>query len=170
MGSIIMNIKICNVNLPNINYEWIEKHSTTPPFPEINIDDFLLTKPPQTEVFRGRGCNTNFFLGKKAYETTTRKISGRMIYPPNGYMDWHTNGDCPGTRMYAAWSETGDSGMMFLDKDGIPYIDQDIQGWNIRTFDCPTWHNVWSRCWRVSIGWNLKEAPDALENMVFPTE
>lgn len=90
-----------------------------------------------------------------------------MIYPPGGYMNWHTNGDWPGTRMYAAWSEDGNSGMLWF-KDGKTVVDYDKPGWNIRTFKCPEWHAVFSKCWRVSIGWHLEEKPHALENLVHP--
>ena len=136
--------------------------------PPVNIEKFIRSSPPAEDRMRGPGISSNFDLGNEAYKTTTHRISGRMIYPNGGYMEWHTNSDWPGTRLYAAWSETGDSGMLFVDAAGNTYADYDKPGWNIRTFKCPTWHAVFSKCWRVSIGWHLEEKPHVVENLVHP--
>jgi hypothetical protein len=69
--------------------------------------------------------------------------------------------------MYAAWSENGNSGMLWF-KDGKTVVDYDKPGWNIRTFKCPEWHAVFSKCWRVSIGWHLEEKPHVVEDLVHP--
>lgn len=78
-------------------------------------------------------------------------VSGHFIYPPGGGVDWHDDGGFPGWRVYLAWSETGQSGMIF-EEDGIRRICQDKAGWNMRKFLAPTWHCVWTDCWRYSIG------------------
>lgn len=78
-------------------------------------------------------------------------ISGHMVYGPNGYMTWHTNSNKPGRRIYAAWSENGESGMLWW-KNGRIVIDQDKPGWNVRSFVVPSWHAVWSKCYRLSVG------------------
>ena len=84
------------------------------------------------------------------------KLTNSIIYPPYGGMSWHTNGPNESKRMYASWSETGDSGMNWYDpeKDEL-IIDQDDQGWNIRVFTVPNWHCVWSKCYRLAIGYNI---------------
>lgn len=159
---------VLGVTLPEITPEWLTQHCAPSQVPATNIDLFIQTTPPAEDRPRGPGCNTNFDIGREAYKTTTHRISGRMIYPPGGYMDWHTNGDWPGIRMYAAWSENGNSGMLWY-KDGKTIVDYDKPGWNIRTFSCPEWHAVFSNCWRVSVGWHLQEKPHDLENLVHPT-
>jgi hypothetical protein len=158
---------VLGVTLPEITPEWLEQKYIPGPMPRMSIDPFLKTVPPEEPRFRGPGCNSNFDLGREAYQTTTHRISGRMIYPCGGYMDWHTNGDWPGQRMYAAWSENGNSGMLWF-KDGKTVVDYDKPGWNIRTFKCPEWHAVFSKCWRVSIGWHLEEKPHVVEDLVHP--
>ena len=84
------------------------------------------------------------------------KLTNIIVYPAYGGMSWHTNGPRPSKRMYASWSENGDSGMNWYDieKDKV-IIDKDNIGWNIRIFDIPVWHCVWSKCNRLSIGYNV---------------
>lgn len=83
------------------------------------------------------------------------RYSNVIGYPPGGGMSWHTNGDYPGARIYASWSETGDSGMLFY-KDGEVIVDKDVKGLNMRYFLAPCWHGVWSNCYRLSIGFRTK--------------
>ena len=157
--------------MPEIDNDWIKKKYNG----EIPNGDFvnrlLQSDPPSIELYKAKlAVCSNFWLGEEAYRNTKFRISGRMIYPPNGFMEWHTNGDWPGARLYASWSENGDSGMLFVDNNNKPYIDKDHPGWNIRSFECPTWHAVWSKCWRVSVGWHMGEKPIEVENLVSPTE
>jgi hypothetical protein len=70
-------------------------------------------------------------------------------------MGWHTNSNNPGRRLYASWSETGESGMRWLDADNTIVDDQDKKGWNLRVFDTPRWHMVYANCWRYSVGWKV---------------
>ena len=156
-------ITINNIVLPDITSEWLKSHYITSATPHQPIEVLLNSQPPKEERYRGPGCNSNFDLGIDTYKTTNCRISGRMIYPPGGYMDWHTNGDWPGRRMYAAWSENGQSGMLWF-QDGKTIIDWDKPGWNIRTFICPTWHAVFSKCWRVSVGWQLDLPPNEVSS------
>lgn len=158
---------VLGVPLPEITADWLKEKYAPSPNPPTNIDALLKTAPPAEPRSRGPGCNSNFYLGREAYASTTHRISGRMIYAPGGYMDWHTNGDWPGQRLYAAWSEDGNSGMLWF-KDGKTVVDYDKPGWNIRTFKCPEWHAVFASCWRVSIGWHLEEKPHEVENLVHP--
>lgn len=163
-------MQVLGVTLPEINGPWFEKNYYPPGTPpHQNIDLFLHSWPPKEDINKGdRYCVTNFPTPDEWLKSTTCRISGHMTYPPGGYMSWHTNSGQPGTRLYASWSETGESGMLFVDDAGKPYVDYDKLGWNIRTFKCPTWHAVFSKCWRVSIGWHLEEKPNALENLVHP--
>jgi hypothetical protein len=78
--------------------------------------------------------------------------SGNWIYGPGDYQGWHTNSDVLGQRLYVSWaSENKKSGMKFFVNDTI--IDSpDNKGWNIRLFNPPIWHMVYSDCIRASIG------------------
>lgn len=84
------------------------------------------------------------------------RVTNVIVYPPYGGMSWHTNGPKKSKRMYMSWSEDGNSGMSWYDteKDEL-IVDQDDQGWNVRFFDIPTWHCVWSKCYRLAIGYNV---------------
>jgi hypothetical protein len=78
-------------------------------------------------------------------------VTGSWLYPPGGGQGWHTNTHFSPHRLYVSWSETGDSGMLFL-KDGVVSEDRDERGWNIRLFDATQPHAVFARCWRYSVG------------------
>jgi hypothetical protein len=84
------------------------------------------------------------------------KCKNAILYPPLGGMGWHTNGPENGKRIYISWSETGESGMNWYDiEQDIVTIDKDEIGFNIRVFDIPQWHCVWSKCLRFSIGFDI---------------
>jgi hypothetical protein len=161
-------MRVLGITLPEITKEWLEDHCRITCFPpHENIDLFLHSWPPKQDINKGdKYCLSNFPLPEDWRAKTECRISGHMIYPPGGYMSWHTNSGTPGTRLYAAWSENGESGMLFVDQSGKPRVDFDKPGWNIRTFVCPTWHAVFSKCWRVSIGWHLEDRNNEVENLV----
>jgi hypothetical protein len=79
-------------------------------------------------------------------------ISGRIWYPKNGYMGWHTNGDHPGYRLYASWSEEGNKSFFRYQENGETVTSYDKQGWNYRLFKVPFWHCVYSETNRISLG------------------
>ena len=78
--------------------------------------------------------------------------SGNWIYAPGDYQGWHTNSNVLGQRVYVSWaSEDKQSGMKFFVDDAV--IDSpDKSGWNIRVFNPPVWHMVYSGCIRASVG------------------
>lgn len=78
--------------------------------------------------------------------------SGNWIYNEGDYQGWHTNSDILGQRVYVAWaSEDKKSGMKFFINDAV--VDSpDHKGWNLRLFNPPVWHMVYSDCIRASIG------------------
>lgn len=89
-----------------------------------------------------------------SYDSYVASCKNGIWYPPGGWMDWHTNSNNPGKRLYVSWSETGDSGMRWY-RDGEVVNDPDQQGWNVRIFDTPQWHMVYADCWRFSVGWKI---------------
>jgi hypothetical protein len=86
-----------------------------------------------------------------------RNITASIIYPPSGGMGWHTNSSNPGLRAYLSWSENGNSGMGWV-RDEQVVLDYDKPGWNIRIFQVPSWHCVFARCWRCSLGVKLNQS------------
>jgi hypothetical protein len=85
-------------------------------------------------------------------------MAGHFVYPPGGGIDWHDDARYPGWRVYVSWSETGESGMIF-EEGGVRRVCQDKPGWNVRQFLAPTWHCVWTECWRYSMGLYLPCTP-----------
>lgn len=72
-------------------------------------------------------------------------------------MGWHTNAKSTGyRRVYCSWSEDGNSGMNWYNKtqDKLE-IEKDDAGWNIKIFEISQWHCVWSKCNRISFGFDI---------------
>lgn len=111
--------------------------------------------------------NINFdFLGKKiALEIKDRckgyGLTGRIWYPENGYMGWHTNNDNQGHKLYCAFAKEGQKSF-FRYRDpqtGEVNTSWDKQGWNFRIFKVQSellWHCVYSETDRFSIGYTLR--------------
>jgi hypothetical protein len=98
--------------------------------------------------------NNQCCVGWLDREQYGESCTAAIWYPPGGFMDWHTNSNNPGKRLYVSWSETGDSGMKWY-RDGEVIDDPDQPGWNARIFDTPQWHMIYADCWRFSIGWKV---------------
>ena len=129
-----------------------------------------ISLPPKPTSFLLRGTETSasniptsqdvptalngVFSASSAKDLYGGSCTNAIWYPPGGFMDWHTNSNNPGKRLYVAWSETGDSGMKWF-RDGLVCDDPDQQGWNVRIFDTPQWHMVYANCWRYSVGWKV---------------
>jgi hypothetical protein len=147
---------IFNFDTSFVNIDFAKNNYQGPDGDLIKVSNLINSQPPKYTIAKATddGINSNFSIDDIVRQKASERISGRIIYPPGGYMGWHTNGDAEGRRIYCSWSENGDSGMLWF-LDGKTVVDQDLPGWNIRTFVCPTWHAVYSRCWRVSIGFHL---------------
>jgi len=90
-----------------------------------------------------------------AYECTNT-----MYYTPNSCIDWHTNSDNEGTRIYILFtSKPG----IFRYKDpttGEIVDDYDNVGWTQREFkvdkENPLWHCVYAPATRFAYGFNVR--------------
>ena len=88
--------------------------------------------------------------------------SGHFIYPPTGYMGWHTNHTNPCTRLYITYaSEDKKSFFRYRDRKTKEIItDYDNKGLTVRQFFIPKhkpyfWHCVGSMCNRISFGYRI---------------
>ena len=88
--------------------------------------------------------------------------SGHFIYPPTGYMGWHTNHTNPCIRLYITYaSEDKKSFFRYRDRKTKEIItDYDNKGLTIREFFIPKhkpyfWHCVGSMCNRISFGYRI---------------
>ena len=90
------------------------------------------------------------------------ETSGHFIYPPTGYMGWHTNHTNPCTRLYITYAtEDNKSFFRYRDRKTKEIItDYDNKGLTIREFFIPKhkpyfWHCVGSMCNRISFGFRI---------------
>ena len=88
--------------------------------------------------------------------------SGHFIYPPTGYMGWHTNFKYPCKRLYITYaSEDKKSFFRYRDPEtGEIITDYDDKGITIRQFYVSRkppyfWHCVGSDCIRISLGYRI---------------
>lgn len=98
------------------------------------------------------------YLGKKGVKKFG--ISGRIWYPNNGFMGWHTNSDNKGYRLYCTFARESEKSFFRFLNPSTQKIETsyDKKGWNFRIFrisDVPLWHCVFSETDRFSIGYGL---------------
>lgn len=146
------------------------------------VDDGLLEYHTSEEYLRNcltAGINHDIaesrYLGKFQQDLNRRLIrfliplypkssivpSGNFLYPPGGYMGWHTNSDFPCKRVYITFAEQiNKSGFKYLDKTNKVVDDVDEQHITIREFDISSsehlWHCVYSNTNRYSFGFRVE--------------
>lgn len=94
----------------------------------------------------------------------TWQRSGGFWYPEeNGFMDWHTNCEAPGHRLYFVWCKEGGKSRFLTSENGKDiYEKMEPQGWSINIFYAgdkrnPFWHAVDSGGTdRISFGFKLR--------------
>jgi hypothetical protein len=87
-------------------------------------------------------------------------VSGHFLYPPGGYMGWHTNSRVPGRRLYLSYvAEPGRSFFRYRDPDSSEVVTTWDNGLDLRVFDIdrsrPLWHAVYSDTYRLSFGYRV---------------
>lgn len=90
--------------------------------------------------------------------------SGFFLYPPGGYMGWHTNSEAPGWRLYISWvEEPGKSFFRYRNPDTSEMVTSWDTGLNIRLFRVTKerllWHAIYSETNRFSLGYTAKRRP-----------
>ena len=72
-------------------------------------------------------------LGKRI---GARKQALSAIYPPGGYVGWHTNADVPGRNLLFTWSQKGEGVLRYKNHTkGFSFDIPDHKGWNVKSFD-----------------------------------
>lgn len=84
------------------------------------------------------------------------RCTNAKISPAMSVLNWHTNSDFPGTRIYYTYTEKE---AIFRYRDpatGEIIDDYDNFGWTVRQFEIPKdslfWHAVWSEGTRYTFG------------------
>lgn len=90
--------------------------------------------------------------------------SGFFLYPPYGYMGWHTNSESPGWRFYVNTSEEpGSSFIRYRHPFTGEIVTSRDKEMNFRLFrvsrENPIWHAVYSETYRFSLGYRVFKKP-----------
>jgi hypothetical protein len=103
-------------------------------------------------------------------ETLDVRSSGFFLYPPKGFMGWHTNSESPGWRFYVnVAEEPGKSFIRYRD----PRTGQIVTSWDkkisFRLFRVtrrdPIWHAIYSDTYRYSFGYHVYKKPGFLNRL-----
>jgi len=98
---------------------------------------------------------------EQQFPNYTFSKSNGIVYPPGGYLGWHTNADKPGLRFYLHWIENvGQASFKYW--NGSQVID-DVENeqcfiriFNVKDMTDPLWHCVSSNTFRVSVGFYME--------------
>ena len=99
----------------------------------------------------------------------TPKNALTMVYPDNGYIGWHHNGNAPGYNILLSYSQDGDGCFKYYDnkKDEVVII-QDKPGWQVKVGYYPRqgratnsvyWHAAETKKQRISLAWIIDHRP-----------
>lgn len=87
-----------------------------------------------------------------------------QLYPPSGYIAWHTNENACAYNLIFTYSETGDGYFDYIDpKTGDKIRIQDKKGWNCKAGyfgsqfekDRIVYHCASTNCWRMTLSFTL---------------
>lgn len=97
-------------------------------------------------------------LQRAAILLEANKCTNAIVYRAGGIMDWHTNSNVVGTRMYYTFTMDDGYFRYINPKTGEEFLDKDNIGWTAREFkiekESPLWHCIWTRKIRFSFGFN----------------
>lgn len=98
-----------------------------------------------------------------------------MMYPDNGYIGWHHNGNAPGYNILMSYSQDGDGDFRYWDSEKKEIVIlKDTPGWFVKVGYYPSdtkeakrvyWHAAQTKKQRVSIAWILNHR-DMWMNMI----
>lgn len=100
-----------------------------------------------------------------------------QVYPPGGFIEWHSNADAPGHNLIFTYSENGDGDFTYIDPVSKKQITlRDKPGWNLKagyfgTYDegLQVYHCAKTNCWRMTlsfiVGFNVDYWKDALDHI-----
>lgn len=132
-----------------------------------------MTKLPEKEVLGGsiypsHRCvhlpteepNTAVALKHVRCLLNSAECTNAVMYPPYSIMDWHTNRNTIGERIYYVYNLKRGI-FRYIDPETKEIVvDYDDEGWTCRRFRIeyykPLWHSVWSEGRRFAFGFNTK--------------
>ena len=106
-------------------------------------------------------CRTGVDILKKVYPDKEITSKGAVYYAPNSFMNWHTNSNCEGRRVYISWSAEKDKNFFRYRTKGKTTTVYEAKGVCAREFNItngdPFWHCVGCSTHRFSIGFLINE-------------
>lgn len=130
------------------------------------IDELLsYSNIPAKDNIQGRYryCHNISAETKEVADYVGGRSSGSKLYPPGGFLDWHTNSSDTGFRIYFTHVEE-DGGWFRYFINGKETTLVDKPGWNIRAFHISKtdlfWHCVFTKVTRYSFGFNCNQLKD----------
>jgi len=92
-----------------------------------------------------------------------------QMYPPDGFIAWHTNENAVGHNLIFTWSETGDGYFEYLDKEGKKVRMQDKVGWSCkagyfgaREENEHVYHCARTNCKRITLSYVMADTSDRM--------
>lgn len=173
------NYKREDEDIPNINScseEYFIKARTFPielyAFPRsaigVNNDTLLPKNYDSFDNIRKKLLLVGNFLG-------THQVALSMLYPDNGYIGWHHNGNAPGYNILFTYSQDGDGYFKYYDYKTESFVTiNDNPGWNAKVGYYPDekiqpekvfWHCAETKLRRITIAFVVKNKK-LWENMI----
>jgi hypothetical protein len=106
-------------------------------------------------------CKVGVDILKKIYPNKEIISKGAVYYAPNSFMNWHTNSNCEGKRVYISWSAEEGKNFFRYRTGGKTTTVYEDKGLCIREFNItkekPFWHCVGCSTHRFSMGFLINE-------------
>lgn len=107
-------------------------------------------------------------IGKKiATFLGAPKNAVAMLYPENGYMGWHHNGNAPGYNILLTYNTTGNGSFDYWTREKNEIIEmKDAVGWSVKVGRFPGykdgvdklfWHRARTQSPRITIAWIIDQ-------------
>lgn len=121
-------------------------------------------------------CKSPHIQSLRKYDREIRTMLGSsntalmMYYPPNGFIDWHTNSNAYGYNAIFTFSKTGEGAFLYQNPTTKEIVVmKDKKGWNMKlgVFDrkngSPIWHAAYTLCDRLTWSYII---PDNIWNSI----
>lgn len=105
----------------------------------------------------------------------TQRLALSMLYPDEGYIGWHHNGNAPGYNILLTYSKDGDGYFKYYDYETEDFVIlQDNPGWNVRVGYYPDqrkqpdkifWHCAKTVKQRITMAWVI-DHKNMWENLI----
>lgn len=112
------------------------------------------------ELWQSTTSSFESFVESLQSWASARNNALAAVYPPGGYISWHTNANAPGYNVLFTWSETGDGYFEHIDPATKEHVvTPDVKGWQCKfgyygSYDEPDkvlYHAARTNCLRSTV-------------------